>query len=144
MDPALGHWMKQQGLFTVGDQIIAPHEVQIAEEVAQRNRYPEFPTAPLPESENWWAGLERETWDALDHITCASDYVRAELVARGIAPGRITVNPYPINPDDFPYVDRTERDFTKNPISVGFVGGVILRKGTPQCWLVAKTSTPPK
>jgi glycosyltransferase involved in cell wall biosynthesis len=116
------------GLVTIADQMIAPYEIELAEEKLQRERFPHWSDVSLPGNGESWTAFEQSTWDQLDHITCASAYVRDGLVQRGIAPARISVLPYPIDVAEFPSSDRSGRE---SPMLVGFVGAVGLRKGAP-------------
>src|SRR5205823_12340869 len=82
LDPRLCRAARRRGLKVVADQIIAPAAVEEREAAEQRRRWPgwEPPPAagPTPEA------VERRTWPELDHVTCASEYVRAGLTAQGV------------------------------------------------------------
>jgi glycosyltransferase involved in cell wall biosynthesis len=52
-----------------------------------------------------------------------------------VADQRITINPYPVAAPEFDFVDRSQRT---NPISVGMIGQVCLRKGAPYFFEVAR------
>jgi len=141
IDPELCARARQQGLVTVGDQMIAPYAVEREQWQRQAQAFPEFVTGPLPPDDDRWIDHERRTWDALDAITCASAYVRDGLIAQGIAAERIHVNPYPVDLRHFPAVERPPRT---GPVTVGFVGRVNLRKGTPYFFQVARRFAPQK
>lgn len=139
LDPEFCARARQNGLVTIGDQMIAPYAVERAEWHRQAERFPEFVEGPLPADDDRWIAREQQTWDALDGLTCASDYVREGLISMGIAPERIVVNPYPADVGQFPVVDRARRE---GPVTVGFVGRVNLRKGTPYFFDVARRFDP--
>ncbi len=119
---------KARGLRTSGDQIIAPLEVEMAEMKRQVERWPGWSAREGIELHGEYLDFERQTWETLDGITCASDYVREGLVSVGIAAQRITVAPYPWQAPQGPPIQRTKKS---GPLLVGFVGAVGLRKGAP-------------
>ena len=119
---------KSLGLKTSGDQIIAPLEVELAEMKRQIKEFPDWKTREGINVHEQYLDFERQTWQTLDAITCASDYVRDGLVSVGISPERITVAPYPWVA---PAGESIERIKKSGPLTVGFVGGVGLRKGAP-------------
>jgi len=88
------------------------------------------------------AQKERECWAALDHITCGSEYVMQGLIREGVAQERISVLPYPLDAENFPFIDRSPGGArgrsASDPVTVGFVGHVHLRKGAPYFVEVAK------
>jgi glycosyltransferase involved in cell wall biosynthesis len=135
IDPDFCGECARRGIPVIGDQIIAPAAVELAELQQQFDKWPgwtdRLSVDGLPET----VGREQATWKHLAHITCASDYVRAGLVDQGIPPERISVLPYPIKAADFSPPDCTRRS---GPVTVGFVGGVSLRKGAPTFLEVAK------
>jgi len=140
-DPELFANSRRRGLITVGDQMIAPVAVELAEAEIQSHRFPGWePTVSLDEIRAFEV-LQNRTWATLDHFTCASTYVRDGLAAQGIAPSRISVLPYPINLDSMPLVDRRGREGT---LTVGFVGAVNLRKGAPYFFETARRFDPAK
>jgi hypothetical protein len=145
LDPALCRAARQAGLITVGDQIIAPYIIEREEQQRQRARFPGWEPdrgAGADKSAEAVTSVDRyeqETWDALDHITCASDYVRDGLVRLGIVSERISVLPYPLDVTHFPFVDRAQRT---GPVTVGFTGAVGLRKGAPWFLEVARRFDP--
>jgi len=142
VDPQLCREARNAGVVTVGDQMIAPAAVEGEEFRRQSERWPDWeppagrPDFPLVEC------VERETWEALDRITCASEYVRQGLIAQSIAPEKISVIPYPIDLTHYDLIPRGGRQEEpprrKGPLVVGFVGAVGLRKGTPYFREVAR------
>ncbi len=133
--PDLCRAAKEAGLAVVADQIIAPCGVEEAEERLQQERFPDWTTGHGTEPVSLFAEYERETWKHLDHVTCASNYVREGLISQGIAAERISVLPYPLDFSHFPLHDRSKRS---GVVTVGFVGSVGLRKGAPYFQRVAK------
>ena len=133
--PELCRAAREAGLQTIADQMIAPYEIEVAEELLQRERFPGWSEKSLPDDAESCTQIERATWDQLDHITCALPYVREGLVQQGIQADRISIFPYPIEASEFPLHDRRGRE---GPMVVGFVGAVGLRKGSPYFVEVAR------
>src|SRR5687768_5655620 len=132
--PSLFEGAKARGMYVVGDQMIAPAAVEHEELSEQFRRWPGWQKAEsigyLPKV----AELERQTWATLDHVTCASDYVKQGLLREGVSDEKVSVLPYPLDTSHYPFVDRAAGD----PVTVGFVGHVNLRKGVPYFVEVAK------
>lgn len=126
---------RRLGLRTAGDQMIAPLEVEFAEYERQTKCWPGWGLVENRPIHAEYLRWERDTWEFLDRITCASDYVRDSLVSVGMARERITVIPYPWLSDNIALA-RGER--RQGPLIVGFVGAVGLRKGAPYFLEVAK------
>jgi hypothetical protein len=135
IDPDLCAAAAANGLVTVVDQMIAPAETQFAEAQSQMQRWPGWERTAPSANWNFLQELERRTWAAANHITCPSPYVRDGLLRQGVAAGKISVIPYPIDSVAFPFVDRRGRD---GQLAVGFVGSVGLRKGAPTFMEVAR------
>jgi glycosyltransferase involved in cell wall biosynthesis len=133
--PSLCQAAKNDGLMTIGDQMIAPYAVEETEERIQLERFPGWSARPGASASESFTAYEEETWKHLDHITCASNYVRDGLLAQGISADRITVIPYPLDVSEFPLHDRSKRG---GVVTVGFVGAVGLRKGAPYFAQVAR------
>ena len=142
--PGLCADARQRGLLTVGDQIIAPVPVMLDEAQRQHDRWPGWEPAQALDEHAPMLEQEAKTWPQLDHVTCASEYVKQGLVAHGVAAAKITVIPYPIdtkpNTHRIDGGDRAER--RDGPVVVGFVGGVNLRKGAPWFFQVARRFDP--
>ena len=135
IDPGLCEECRARGIVTVGDQIIAPAAVEGEEFRLQLQRYPGWePTAMTPDF-GIVVDVERRTWAALDRISCASEYVRQGLVKCGVRDEKITLIPYPLDAAHYPVADRRGRT---GKITVGFVGAVGLRKGSPYFFEVAR------
>jgi glycosyltransferase involved in cell wall biosynthesis len=119
---------REQGLRTVADQMIAPLQVEIAEMKRQVQRWPGWNDREGIDLYPKSLDFEQQTLDALDHITCGSEYVRDGLISVGVASERITVIPYPWPASQTAPIERAKKS---GPLLVGFVGAVGLRKGVP-------------
>ena len=135
-DPTLYAGARQRGLVTVGDQIIAPAAIEHEELMAQFRRWPEWQRPEWFDYLPAVAEVERQSWVHCDHITCGSEYVKEGLVREGVAADKVSVLPYPLKVENYPYAER-KRDGSE-PVTVGFVGHVHLRKGVPYFVEVAK------
>ncbi len=131
---------KQGGLYTLGDQIIAPAAIEQRQAQEQQERWPRWePPSSLTQLDEV-ERFERETWRHLDCITCGSDYVADGLLDQGVPLHRINVIPYPLDVDQYQCIER-KRD--SNRLTVGFVGNVSLRKGAPYFMEVARRLASP-
>jgi glycosyltransferase involved in cell wall biosynthesis len=130
---------KARGLRTSGDQIIAPLEVEMAEMKRQVQSWPGWNDSEGIDLDQQYLDAEQGTWDALDHISCGSEYVRDGLISVGVASERITVIPYPWPAPKTPPIERAKKS---GPLLVGFVGAVGLRKGVPWFLETAKRFNP--
>ncbi|MCL2646585.1 MAG: glycosyltransferase family 4 protein [Phycisphaerales bacterium] len=142
--PDLCRVAKESGLQTLGDQMCSPGKVQLAEAQLQQERFGEWSNIPVQKPEDFSipyeqaTQFEQATWKHLDHITCASTYVRDGLLQQGIEAERLSVLPYPIDASKFQVRDRRGRAGGGGPIVVGFVGAVGLLKGAPYFVEVAR------
>jgi glycosyltransferase involved in cell wall biosynthesis len=142
LSPAWLTEARRRGLKTVADQIIAPAAIETAETLRQHERWPGWEASSSTHFVAEQRIVERHEWETfeqLDRITCASSYVRAGLIEVGIDEDRIDVLPYPIECGDWKFVDRSNRS---GPVTVGFVGYVGLRKGTPYFFETARRFDP--
>lgn len=130
---------RRQGLVTVADQIIAPIPVLHREAAIQAERWPGWEQAEHSEGFDRLRRCEELTWDALDHITCASDYVRRSLMEEGVPSEKVSVIHYPIDETSLAFHDRRNRT---GPVVVGFIGAVGLRKGAPYFFEIARRFNP--
>lgn len=133
--PHLCKMAKKQGLLTVGDQMIAPAAIELSQFHREKERWPGWMSIESTQDFGLVEDVERRTWRCLDHVTCASEYVRQGLIAQGIESARVSVIPYPI---DAAKVRCPQRDLRKGPLTIGFVGAVGLRKGAPYFLEVAR------
>jgi hypothetical protein len=134
ISPELCARARGAGLTVVADQIIAPMVEERRQAAIQAERFPEWQQAVPRANETLVEAVEQRTWAAAHHLTCASDYVRDALTAAGVPADRVSVLPYPIDSTHFSFVDRSART---GPITVGMVGTLGLRKGTPYFLQVA-------
>lgn len=140
IDPALCEAARRRGLAVVLDQMIAPIDVQVREEARQAELWPSWQSV-RDRGTDIMRRVERQSWAAASHITCASEYVRDGLIDTGLHRERISVIPYPVDVSAFPFSERGDRN---GPVLVGFVGAVSLRKGAPAFFEVAKQFDPAK
>lgn len=142
IDPGLCEYAQQHRsrIKTIGDQIIAPAAEEIAQLKKQRDRFPDWEQNAALRDLELYAQYEQRTWKALDHVLCPSPYVRGHLIAQGVSEDRISLLPYPIDAWSHAVPDRTQRQ--GQPVTVGFVGAVNLRKGAPFFLQVARRFDP--
>ncbi len=135
LDPEFCAECQKKGLRTVGDQMIAPALIERREMEQQRKNWPGWEMAPAS-STNRLEKIEEDTWTSLDHVTCASDYVRNGLIGCGVDAGKISIIPYPAllmkRLDGYSPARRGDK------LRVGFLGSVNLRKGAPVFLEMAK------
>jgi glycosyltransferase involved in cell wall biosynthesis len=135
MHPDLAAWCRGRGLCVLGDQMIAPAAAEYREAMSQLERFADWHAGSHPRELLRQDRFERRTWENVNHITCASEYVRGCLIEQGVEASRVTMLPYPLEAAHYPFIDRAGRG---GPVTVGFVGGVNLRKGAPYFLEVAK------
>jgi glycosyltransferase involved in cell wall biosynthesis len=126
----------QHGLATVGDQMIAPAVIERQELISQSQRWPGWEATASIEGLDVARRMEEQSWAALDHLTCGSQYVADGLQSQGVPAAKITVIPYAPSGSNLPFVDQSGS--TGDRLTVGFVGHVNLRKGTPFFFEVAR------
>jgi glycosyltransferase involved in cell wall biosynthesis len=139
VSPGLCAAARREGLMVAADQMISPAAVENREMARQQKRWPGWEPPRPADGIKRLQQYEELTWDAVDHITCPSDYVRQGLIKEGIIAEKISVIHYPIDENSFVFQDRQGRP---NPVVVGFVGAVGLRKGAPYFLEVAKRFNP--
>jgi hypothetical protein len=137
--PQVWRIARLQGLATIGDQMIAPADVEIAEYQAQQERWPGWESPTPTDALQRVADIERQSWEHCDHIVCGSDYVKEGMVKCGIPSETVSVIPYAPSGADLPFI---ERQLQPEPVLVGFVGAVCLRKGAPYFFEVARRFDP--
>jgi hypothetical protein len=141
LDPQMCGKFHQRGILTCGDQIIAPAAIEGREAKLQNERWPDWERPAHQPDFEIVEEVERDTWRELDQIICASEYVKKGLIEQGVDDGKIAVLPYPIDALKYAAIPREEKT---GLLTVGFVGSVNLRKGTPYFLEVAKRLTSQK
>ena len=138
LDPRLIELAKSRGLRVIADQFIAPASIEASLLREQARRYPGWETDdPLREIEPY-VEWERRSWAALDHVTCASAFVRDGLLAQGVPADRVSVIEYPIDCAAYTPAAKPAVRGEASPLTVLCVGTVCLRKGAPAFAAVAK------
>lgn len=123
---------RQFGLRTVVEQTIAPRSVQRELLAVERERYPGWETAAhVSPAEQEIVEREEEEWSLADMVLCASPFVRDSIIARGGDPTRCAVVPYGFEPTSEDTAAVRPLPDRQGPLRVLTVGGVGLRKGTP-------------
>jgi hypothetical protein len=139
IDTELCAWAQRCGVMVVGDQVGAPMKVFMRHCLEESERWQGWERMGTPQEIRGryeaLGDVEERTWRELDHITCASAYVRRGLESEGVEAERISINPYPIDASAYAVPDRRGR---VGPVTVGFVGRVGLLKGTPYFFEVAR------
>jgi glycosyltransferase involved in cell wall biosynthesis len=144
IDPRICREYRNRGIITVGDQMIAPAAVEAAEAAIQKNRWPDWQQPGREADYKLVQQVEQATWAELDRITCGSEYVRGGLIAQGVAASKIDVLPYPIDAARYPTSLNQPAGHTDRQLTIGFVGTIGLRKGTPYFLEVAKRLKGPR
>jgi glycosyltransferase involved in cell wall biosynthesis len=132
IDPLLCRYARRRGVKVVCDQMIAPAFVEDREHRLQADRWPGWEPS---RSDSSVRALEHQTWAECHHLTAPSDYVKEGLIEEGTDPAKVTVVPYPVTANWFQPIDRANRD---KPLTIGFIGAVNLRKGSPYFFETAR------
>jgi glycosyltransferase involved in cell wall biosynthesis len=140
--PELFRQARRRGLRTIGDQIIAPYQVEVNELIEQHRRWPGWSKTEVPLLHQGYLKFEQETWEQLDKIVCMSDYVRQGLLSCGVSDDRITVIPQAWDHPNVTPPRPVKSDGRTSPLTVGFAGAVGLRKGAPWFLEVARRFDP--
>jgi starch synthase len=90
-------------------------------------QYPDWQSSKMPDA-TFVADAEQEEYDRSKRIVVGGQFARDTLVNEGVDPGKVIVNPYGVNWNQFAEVCRTS---TKRPFRFLFAGSVIARKGVP-------------
>lgn len=135
LDPALCAALQQRGWCTLAEQIIAPAVIERRELARAQQRFAGWQQAESLDDLDRYAAWEQDTWNALHHITCMSDYVRDGLIEVGVDASRISVLPYAM---DVSHITPAVHQEKTGPLTVAFVGAVSLRKGVPYVFDVAR------
>jgi len=112
---------KARGLVVVHEQVIAPSVGRILRE--ERRRFPGIEPQDAVEEIEGGIARDLEQWRLADLVLAPSAFVREDVLAQGLAPGRVALVPYGVGEDWFAGEPRPV------PGRVLFVGSVGLRKG---------------
>lgn len=124
---------RQEGRICVLEQTILPRTLEWRLMAEEQQRWPTWEEAPTDWSQTPPTDDREEgAWELADAIVVGSDFVRDGLVSLGVAPEKIHVIPYGVDPErfsleSFGYVC----SLSKRPLRVLFAGTVGLRKGVP-------------
>ncbi|NJL53106.1 MAG: glycosyltransferase family 4 protein, partial [Hydrococcus sp. SU_1_0] len=126
---------KRQGLKTIMEQTIAPHEIEHRLLKEERELYPEWeePTQNNRYSQEY-IEREQQEWQQAELIICGSEFVRDGIAKCGGAIERCVVIPYGVNPT----LSVLPKKIHHKPLRVLTVGSVGLRKGSPYVLEAAK------
>lgn len=126
---------KQQGMWTVVEQMIAPRDVVEDLVDQEMRRFPDWVGLPkLNPFAKSFADRERSEWSLADIILCPSEFVRRHVIACGGPAERCVLLPYGVDPKFPPET----KDRSSGPLRVLTVGQVGLRKGSPYVGTAAK------
>ncbi len=135
LHPTLCQAARTHGLGVVSEQMIAPYVIEHQEALLQAERYPGWSEETPSPDEKGLALFEKRTWDLSDRITCASDYVRDGLIDQNVPESKVAMIAPRVDCSTFSIVDRRKRS---QPLVIGFIGKIGLRKGTPYFLKVAE------
>lgn len=121
-------YFKSRGVKTVLEQTLVPRRSEerfLADEYSSRGY--NYETGSYHEA---YIRREEDEWEAADHIVCASEFVKKELVRFGVEKEKIEVIPYGFSaPKE---VDESQlNDVESGPLKLLFVGNGGYRKGIP-------------
>ncbi len=143
LSPAACRRLQRRGIRVVADQPIAAVREGIRQRDLAAQRWPGWEAAHGErggaEAVLRWEQAEAALFSAVDHLTCASGYVRDSMVTQGVPAGKVSVIPYPADTAACGPLNRQGRT---GAVAVGFVGAVGLRKGAPWLLEVARRCDP--
>ena len=127
---------REQGLFTVLEQTIAPRAIEEALMRSEHERHPDW-EPPLTRSAAAEATVAREAeeWELADLIVCGSEFVRDGIRQCGGPVDRCAVVPYGV---DASFQPKPPARLPGRALRVLTVGHVGLRKGAPYALAVAR------
>lgn len=135
LHPALCRIAREKKLIVLGEQMIAPAAIEREECEKQQLQWPGWEVETSFESLRMVEDVEIQTWSNVDKILAPSQYVASGLVKQGVKSEQVYIVPYPAEFKDFDFVDRSDRS---EPVRIGFVGQINLRKNAPVFFEVAK------
>ncbi len=126
--PDLLRFAQNRGIYTIGDQIIAPAKIEKLWLERQHERWPDWEEKHELEHLDRVHEFEQESWQACDAITAMSAFTQNGLLEQHVEHERIVPIPYPFDLADWPTPTRPHHT---GPLTIGFVGSANLRKGIP-------------
>ncbi|MBE9166969.1 glycosyltransferase family 4 protein [Pleurocapsales cyanobacterium LEGE 06147] len=126
---------KKQGLATIMEQTIAPHQIEHRLLQEEQELHPDW-EEPIEHNRYRLEYIQREQqeWEQADLIVCGSEFVREGIRQCGGPAERCVVVPYGVD-TKFQLPPKSSRN---GPLRVLTVGSVGLRKGTPYILEAAK------
>lgn len=121
-------FFKSRGVKTVLEQTLVPRRSEerfLADEYASRGLT--YETGSYHEA---YIRREEAEWEMADHIVCASEFVKKELMRFGVDKDKIEIIPYGFTPPAQCNSFSKERDEAE-PLKMLFVGNGGYRKGVP-------------
>lgn len=125
---------KREGRQCVLEQTILPKVLEARLLAEEQQRWPGW-----EQHETDWTtpcvidGREEAEWALADAIVAGSEFVRDGLVALGVAPGKVHVVPYGVDPQRFAQKQNNNAAASRDSraLRILFAGAVGLRKGIP-------------
>jgi len=118
---------RERGIKCILEQTMAPRKLELEVLREETARWPNWQIEIPDSAHDRLAQREAAEWKLADKIICGSRFVADALGREGVAPRRICVVPYGIDPEVFkPAPRRHESTFR-----ILFVGEIGLRKGVP-------------
>jgi glycosyltransferase involved in cell wall biosynthesis len=122
-------YFNSRGIKTVLEQTLVPRHSEerfLADEYASRGLT--YETGSFQEA---YIRREEAEWEIADHIVCASEFVKKELVRFGVEKEKINVIPYGFSTSGNVDVPPIKNDDETRPLKLLFVGNGGYRKGIP-------------
>jgi glycosyltransferase involved in cell wall biosynthesis len=121
-------WLRERGVPCILNQV-DPARVEDALVREEEELWPGWSTGPTSVPEEHFARREQE-WALADRVVVNSEFSRAALVAQGVPAAKLRVIPLCYEPGAALAQDETPAK-SRAPLTVLFLGQVILRKGIP-------------
>lgn len=128
---------RQHGVYTVLEQPSAPAAIERELMAEELSHYGDWQSArPYGPHSVALQHREEAEWNCADLILCASEFVRVNLIARGVAPSKCLVVPYGVDPSG----SQQNRDSgERRKLRVLSLGSVGLMKGVQYTFEAAKS-----
>lgn len=117
--------LRERSIFSIVDQI-DPGRVEEDLVLEECERWPGWQSAPGRIPQAYWDRLARE-WELADRVLVNSDWSRRALERQGVPSSKLMVVPLSYEPDAW----AAPREWSDGPLTVLWLGSVILRKGIP-------------